>query len=109
MPATYETAYPQLQSNYTEQALHRLFSPTEAEVKWARRHTRERWSRLGLLTLLKSFGTEEAAKYALELIQDNVPFSWIQMNNYVPRFAELARDDMDKIQETAARLKDLTR
>ncbi len=57
MPATYETAYPQLQSNYTEQALHRLFSPTEAEVKWARRHTRERWNRLGLLTLLKSFQT----------------------------------------------------
>ena len=41
MPAIHETAYPRLQSNYTEQALHRLFSPTEAEIQWARRRTRE--------------------------------------------------------------------
>ena len=55
MAAIHETAYPQLKSSYTEEELSRLFTPSDKEQHFARRHTREASACICLLTLLKTF------------------------------------------------------
>jgi hypothetical protein len=55
MTAIHETAYPRTRSNPTDRELNELFTPTPADIAFARRHTKSAVSRLGLLVLLKTF------------------------------------------------------
>lgn len=55
MTAIHETAYPRTRSNPTDRELNELFTPTPADLAFARRHTKSAISRLGLLVLLKTF------------------------------------------------------
>jgi Domain of unknown function (DUF4158) len=52
MTAIHETAYPRTRSNPTDRELNELFTPTPADIAFARRHTKSAVSRLGLLVLL---------------------------------------------------------
>ena len=55
MTAIHETVYPRTRSNPTDRELNELFTPTPADIAFARRHTKSAVSRLGLLVLLKTF------------------------------------------------------
>ncbi|EOP80828.1 hypothetical protein IGM_05798 [Bacillus cereus HuB4-4] len=50
-----ETAYPRLKSNFTTKELDKLFSPTLKELHWTRTHSRNPFSHLNFLILLKTF------------------------------------------------------
>jgi len=54
MTAIHETAYPRTRSNPTDRELNELFTPTPADIAFARRHTKSAVPRLGLLVLLNT-------------------------------------------------------
>ncbi|MXQ52528.1 Tn3 family transposase [Shimazuella alba] len=55
MPSIQETAYPRLKSNPTLKELDKLFSSTPEELIWSKGKTRNSFSQLGLLIMLKTF------------------------------------------------------
>jgi Domain of unknown function (DUF4158) len=55
MPSASDTAYPLLKAEPTEKELAELYTPTEAELAFARRRTNQPVQRVGLLLLLKTF------------------------------------------------------
>lgn len=55
MTAIHETAYPRLRSDWTDKQLEKLFTPTEEELKFARKHTRQPLAFASLLIQLKVF------------------------------------------------------
>ncbi|HFK1785828.1 TPA: Tn3 family transposase [Bacillus cereus] len=55
MVSMQETAYPRLKSCPSFTELEKLFSPSSSEISWAKQKTRNSFSQLGLLTMLKTF------------------------------------------------------
>lgn len=55
MTAVHETAYPRLRSDWTDKQLEKLFTPTEEELKFARKHTRQPLALASLVVQLKVF------------------------------------------------------
>ena len=55
MTAIHETAYPRIRSSITAEELDELYKPTQEQLEFANRSTREPIQKLGLLVLLKVF------------------------------------------------------
>jgi len=55
MTAIHETAYPRIRSNITEKELDELYTPTQEQLEFADKNTREPIQKLGLLILIKTF------------------------------------------------------
>ncbi len=55
MPTVAETAYPRLKNQVTSRELIEIYTPTSAELKLAKQHTRKKATQLGFLVLLKTF------------------------------------------------------
>nr|WP_014107030.1 tyrosine-type recombinase/integrase [Sulfobacillus thermotolerans]AEP14367.1 integrase family protein [Sulfobacillus thermotolerans] len=53
LPSVRETAYPRLNSSYSQKELNEIYTPTPEELIWAEQNTRGDVAHLGLLVLLK--------------------------------------------------------
>ena len=55
MTQIHETAYPRIRSNVTEKELDEIYTPSEEDIKYSRRHTFNSISQLHFLVMLKAF------------------------------------------------------